>query len=98
MTNWQDIVNVLRKIGQQIVVMDQDSTYVVMDLDRYNQLLDGRRDVSQLSEEEFLNEINRQVAEWRAGQDTEKDYDLPPGPQPAASDREDDTFYIEPIE
>jgi len=93
--HWNDIVRTLRQIGHEVVIMDAEETYVVMPIRRFNELLDTHKQVRHLSEEELVEEINRQVAEWRAGQET-----FTPEPEQKAMEtkNDEDTFYIEPVE
>ncbi len=87
--------------------MDDDGVWVLMPLDRYNSLLDGGRskDLKRLSKEEFLQEINRQIAEWRASQNEQMEIDISVSNNNQRDNlddlglkQDDDMFYIEPVE
>lgn len=104
MSNWTDIIKTVKKVNQEVIVMDGEETLVVMSLKRFNALLDNRNEIRQMSEEEFLNEINRQVAIWRANQEETGEAPFSDPSEVVASqdnkvDNDDnDTFYIEPVE
>jgi hypothetical protein len=91
---WNDIIRTLRQIGHEVVIMDAEKTYVVMPIERFNELLDTHKQVRHLSEEELVEEINRQVAEWRAGQEI---FTSEPEQKVMEVKNDEDTFYIEPV-
>lgn len=93
---WHNIISTLKKVGRELVIMDQTDSYVLMNLKRFNELLDQGKDVRHLSEDELIKQINRQVADWRASQEV-----LPEQTNlenTLKTDVDDDTFYIEPVE
>ncbi len=104
MSNWTDIIKTIKKVNQEVIVIDGEETLVVMPFKRFNALLDDRNKIRQMNEEEFLNEINRQVAIWRANQ--EETVELPlsaaseavNGQIDQVDNIDNDTFYIEPVE
>ena len=107
MNNWQELKNTTKKLNREVIVMDDDGVWVLMPLDRYNSLLDGGRskDLKRLSKEEFLQEINRQIAEWRASQNEQMEIDISVSnnnqrnnPDDLGLKQDDDMFYIEPVE
>jgi hypothetical protein len=96
---WNNIISTLKKIGRELVIMDQTDTYVLMTLKRFNELVDQEKDVRHLSEDELIKQINRQVADWRASQEditasTNSENTL----KIDKTNNDDDTFYIEPVE
>ena len=93
---WQKIISLYKKIKHELIIMDKDDTYVVMNLSQFNSLLDQGKDVRQMSEDELINQINQQVADWRASQDTTTEQIDPKIEEKSV--RDDDTFYIEPLE
>ena len=93
---WSNIISTLKKVGRELVIMDQADSYVLMSLKRFNELVDQGKDVRHLSEDELIKEINRQVADWRASQEVIAE---PTNPvNVLKTDVDDDTFYIEPVE
>ncbi len=107
MNNWQELKSTTKKLNREVIVMDDDGVWVLMPLDRYNSLLDGGRskDLKRLSKEEFLQEINRQIAEWRASQNEQMEIDISVSNNNQRDNlddlglkQDDDMFYIEPVE
>jgi len=105
MSNWQDITKLVRKIDHPVIVMDDPDTLVVMKLSEYDRLISVKSEMTSLSEEEFLNRINRQIALWRASQgeavssDFSDQSEEPIGTNATTIDTkgDEDTFYIEPL-
>lgn len=98
---WRNIISTFKKVGNELVIMDQDGTYVLMSLKRFNELLDqSKKDVRHLSEDELIEQINRQVADWRANQEATQE--VLSGQSKLGNtlktDVDDDTFYIESVE
>lgn len=63
------LLNLVKKTGDRLVVHDpiNERDVVIMDLDSYEDLLSMRpSERSQMSEAELLNQINRDIADWRA--------------------------------
>ena len=91
-------------------MVDDDHILVVMTLARYDELLSKEQDIKQLSKEEFLEKINREIAQCHASQaetgeillsveekskvKADKDASL----SDLADGEEDDTFYVEPVD
>src|SRR3990167_8575737 len=71
----QDAINKLfrsiQKTGDRCIVLSQgsDEAYAVMSLAEYERMALGRPDVSELSEDELLDKINRDIAVWKSQQD-----------------------------
>jgi len=54
-----------------ILDRDTDATFAVMELDRYEQMLDMEPAYDKMSEGEILDKINRDIAVWRSRQESE---------------------------
>lgn len=54
-----------------ILDRDTDATFAVMELDRYEQMLDMEPAYDKMSEGEILDKINRDIAVWRSRQEAE---------------------------
>lgn len=71
------IINLARKTGDRIIVVDSSSPfvrpYVVMDLDSYEKLTAGSSRVKGLTEDELLDKINGDIAVWKNAQENEKE-------------------------
>ena len=80
MPNYKQIDKVLdlaAKTGDKVIVLsDHHEPYVVMTVKEYEALLHGPSSVKNLSEDELLSKINRDIAVWKASQDDLDDYSL----------------------
>lgn len=80
MPNYKQMDKVLQlaaKTGDKVIVLSEDhEPYVVMTVQEYEALLHGSSSVKDLSEDELLNKINRDIAVWKASQDNLSDYSL----------------------
>ncbi|MBI4812493.1 hypothetical protein HY798_03605 [Candidatus Falkowbacteria bacterium] len=68
----QRIINLAKKTGDRVIVFSAskpDDAYVVMDLDQYEKLAVGKSDLHNLTEDELLDKINRDVAIWKSEHD-----------------------------
>ncbi len=72
------VFNLINKTGDRCVVLSQESddAYVVMSLMEYERMALGRADVSELSEDELLDKINRDIAVWKSQQDEGRHSDV----------------------
>ncbi|MFA6428655.1 MAG: hypothetical protein WCW02_03905 [Candidatus Buchananbacteria bacterium] len=64
------LINLIQKTGDKLVITDTagNSAYVIMNLKDYERFILGQSDVADLTEEELLSKINRDIALWKAGQ------------------------------
>ena len=83
MKNFDQILDLISKTGDKVIVVsEKHNPYVLMSVKEYRSILQGSSTVNELSEEELLNKINRDIAIWKASQDEEdksqgsKEYDL----------------------
>jgi hypothetical protein len=68
------VINLVKKTGDRLIVLDPNDTnytYVVMPLDEYERLVIGRSEVRNLTEDELLDKINRDIAIWKSEQEIE---------------------------
>ncbi len=71
---FKKIINLIKKTGDRMVVLDSsapESSYVVMDIDEYEKIITHNRNVKNLTEEEMLDKINRDIAVWKSEKDLE---------------------------
>ncbi len=66
-TQLDRVIKLVRRTGDRVLVMDRDSDEVmaIMNLDDYEKLLNGRENVEEMTETDFLDKINRDIALWR---------------------------------
>lgn len=70
----QKAIDLAKKTGDRLIVFDNAGSqdpYVVMGLDEYEKLTVGHSEVRNLTEDELLDKINRDIAIWK----TDKNYD-----------------------
>ena len=68
----QKAINLAKKTGDGLIVFDQtktDNGYVVMSIDQYEDLTLGRGSVRNLTEDQLLDKINRDIAVWKSEND-----------------------------
>lgn len=71
------VLDLASKTGDKVIVLsDNHDPYVVMTVKEYEALLHGPSSVKNLSEDELLSKINRDIAVWKASQDDLDDYSL----------------------
>lgn len=108
MDNFSRFINLIQKTGDKLVITDTagNAAYVIMTLKDYEKMILGHSDIKDLTEEELLAKINRDIALWRAGQESEdfadfsqkiKENSVAKAPEiPPLT--EEDKYYIEPVE
>lgn len=73
MANYKAIEQVLdlaHRTGDKIIVVSEHhDPYVLMSVKEYEALLHGSSSVNELTEEQLLEKINRDIAVWKASQD-----------------------------
>ncbi|MEK7202974.1 MAG: hypothetical protein AAB653_01535 [Patescibacteria group bacterium] len=71
----QKAINLAKKTGDRLIVFDSskpENVFVVMSLKDYESLILGRSEVKNLTEDELLDKINRDIAIWKSEQDMEQ--------------------------
>ena len=73
----EKVFDLALKTGDKVIVLsDSHDPYVLMGLKDYEALLYGSSSVQDLSENELLDKINRDIAVWKASQDNLDSYSL----------------------
>lgn len=71
------VLDLAAKTGDKVIVLsDHHDPYVIMTVKEYEALLHGPSSVKDLSEDELLSKINRDIAVWKASKDDLDDYSL----------------------
>jgi hypothetical protein len=105
--NLKKIIQIMKKTGDKCIVFDNPSNeaFVVMGLGDYEALIDKHEEISQLTEKQFLERINREIAVWKSAQEDESFSDWEFSPMKKDEEVEDrgkttseDVFYFEPID
>ncbi len=62
------LINLARRTGDRLIVHqpEKGEDIVIMDVGEYELLMDKRQDVRNLSDRQLLDQINRDIAIWRA--------------------------------
>ncbi len=107
-SNLQKVFEIIKKTGDRCIVIDNPhgSVYVVMTLDDYEALIQRKGEIANLSEKEFLEKINRDIALWKSAQENDifEDWELVV-PKKNINDAnlqkdndKEDVYYFEPID
>jgi PHD/YefM family antitoxin component YafN of YafNO toxin-antitoxin module len=77
------VLKLVAKTGDKIIVVSENhDPYVVMSLADYDRLITGSSAVNELTEEQLLGKLNRDIAVWKSAQEVEEipkntdEYDL----------------------
>jgi hypothetical protein len=73
--NLDRAMKLARMTGDRLIIYDRqspDSSYVVMSIDEYEKIAKKGRQVANLTEEELLDKINRDIAVWKSQQESDK--------------------------
>jgi PHD/YefM family antitoxin component YafN of YafNO toxin-antitoxin module len=62
------IIYFVKNTGDKVIVLKDDSEFVVIPLDDYESLFRHKKQLAGLTEEEMLSRINREIALWRESQ------------------------------
>ena len=75
MQRLQKILRLVKKTGDKIIVMSEreDADFLLMSLDEYEKIIDNTNSVKNLTEEELLDKINRDIALWKNAQADDSD-------------------------
>ena len=68
-----EVIELINKTGDSCIVLDADANpaYVILPFAEYKKIIENRDAVTELTEEELLNKINRDIALWRQRQESE---------------------------
>lgn len=75
------LVDLARKTGGKLIVhneFSEDEDVVILSVEEFEKMADGKsaeRDVRDLSSDEMLDQINRDIAVWRANQEQEEEWE-----------------------
>ncbi len=106
--NLEKIFKLIQQTGDRCIICDpkSDEHFVVMPFSEYERLISSNTsNIRDLTQDEFLDKINRDVAIWKAGQNTEnldwddkeivKKEDIL---EDIEQEENEDKFYLEPLE
>jgi aminoglycoside phosphotransferase family enzyme len=108
----QKVISLIRKTGDRMIIFDQEGfSYVLMNVDDYEDLLLARSGVAGLTEEELLDKINREIAVWKSNQEDDTLNEFDPVSESEITEildeelskdisdeeAEDNAYYVEPL-
>jgi hypothetical protein len=101
MMNLSRILDLIRKTGDKYIFEDDNGgAFVVLSVDDYENYIFKNNQLKNLSEEELLNKINKDIAIWKTSQEdkiVEQPWqDLPD--EEKKTQAEEDRYYFEPQE
>ena len=84
MDKFKKIVKLIEKTGDKCIVLNpaDDTVYVVLGLNDYEKMVLGKSEVRNLTEDELLDKINRDIAIWKSAQPESSNIELPDEFQP----------------
>ncbi len=65
----EKIFKLIKKTGEKVVVIKDDNEFVISSLDEYLRLIEDHGQITQLTESQMLDKINRDIALWRQAQE-----------------------------
>jgi hypothetical protein len=100
MKNLKRILDLIRKTGHGFIFEDEEGQiFVILPADDYENIILKNGGLGNLSEQELLNKINKDIAVWR---DLQKTDDLEENWQNLAENKEknqeEDQYYFEPAD
>ena len=99
MKNIKRILELIRKTGDRFLFEDdQGNLFVLLNANDYDDIVLKQSSVKNLSEEELLNKINKDIAVWKAQQEDDNlltDWQDLPG---VNESEKEDQYYFEPVE
>lgn len=99
---WEKVLSLIKKTGDRCIIFDEtrEELFVVMELGQYENLIFKKSDVRDLTEDELLDKINRDIAIWQTNKDDDRDCDffekLEEKEDVLAED--DERYYLETVE
>jgi hypothetical protein len=77
----QKAIKLAKKTGDKLIIFDEinsENPYVVMSLEEYEKMIVGKSEIKDLTEQEMIDKINRDIAIWRNEQNFNQELtDLP---------------------
>jgi len=103
MKNIKRILDLIRKTGDRYIFEDeQGEIFVITSVADYENLVLKHSQVKNLSEEELLNKINKDIALWKTAQEEEKLsntwQEIDEEKQEKDDEVDNDQYYFEPVE
>lgn len=68
---FKKVLDFTAQTGETVAFPAGSKTLVLLDLDKYQQMLADKRSIAHLTENELLGRINREIALWNQSQNSE---------------------------
>ncbi len=85
MKSLQKVFDLITKTGDRCIVVSEElsEVYAIMSLKEYERIMLGKAEVADLTEDELLDRINRDIAVWKSQQQEEQDteVEIPESPE-----------------
>jgi len=94
-------LEILNKTEDRLIVWDsaRDQAFVVMNLAEYQRLIFDQADIRDLTEDQLLHRINRDIAVWKSSQENQPDPENFANESQENTETEtDQTYYFEPVD
>ena len=104
--NLEKILNLIQKTGDKCIYFDprSEENFVIMSVEEYERMLGNTGEIKDLTQEQLLDKINRDIANWKAenenemsdwiGKETIENIDF----NQEESEENEEKFYLEPLE
>jgi len=81
-SQFKRIIKLAKRTGDRIIVFDSENpeeAYAVMNIDEYERIFEKTNDIRDLTEDELLDKINRDIALWKNEQNDDEKVDIEAG-------------------
>lgn len=77
MSSLDRLIDLAKRTGDRLIVHDpiHGRDMVIMDVDEYERMVMPKKDVRELTSKQMLDQINRDIAVWRANKELEAQFD-----------------------
>jgi len=105
--NLEKIIKLIQKTKDKCIFWDSktNTNFVIMPINEYERLINAHSNVKDLTQDELLDKINRDIAIWKVRQEDESpewpDHDFAERIRLENEESEsenEDKFYLEPLE
>ena len=71
---FKKVLDIINKTGDRCIIVSEtsDEAYAIMSLKEYERIMLGKAQVTELTEDELLDKINRDIAVWKSQQEEEE--------------------------
>ena len=94
------LIDLAKRTGDRLIVHNplDNQDVVIMSVDEYEYLVDGNREVRNLSSNQLLDQINRDISVWRNNKEQDEDWDRTSELEDELWDEEMSNFSFDPFD